>query len=363
MLTSPVKLLFVSVHLVPISPYFSSEDIRHLFTLKAIIVPVAWLSILVWAMVRAPSGQTLARKPAYVAGSDGKWLWLGAMNSSLTMFATVGVNIPDFTRYARSERAQYIQIFVIPMAFTLVGIAVTSAGEMLYKETLWDPLDLIDRWDNRPAAFFAALSFVLATLGTNISANSTAAANDLTALFPQYIDIQRGQIICAVLQVGGWVVCPWQVVKNAPHFLVFLTSSVFLGSLSAIMIVDYWLVHKGCVDAVAMYDPRGIYRYWNGINWRAAVALIVSIAPNLPGMINNINPRIYVGNATFMFTIAWLFGFFTASGVYWILATLYPAAETFLPAPVLGEELFDKEEVQPCPSVSFPEKHVEAASP
>lgn len=182
------------------------------------------------------------------------------------MFATVGVNIPDFTRYARSERAQYIQIFVIPMAFTLVEIAVTSAGEMLYKETLWDPLDLIDRWDNRPAAFFATLSFVLATLGTNISANSTAAANDLTAPLPQYIDIQRGQIICAVLQVGGWVVCPWQVVKNVPHFLVFLTSySVFLGPLSAIMIVDYWLVHKGCVDVVAMYYPRGIYRYWNGI--------------------------------------------------------------------------------------------------
>ncbi|KAF5325753.1 hypothetical protein D9611_000908 [Ephemerocybe angulata] len=151
------------------------------------------------------------------------------------MFATVGVNIPDFTRYA----SQYIQIFVIPMAFTLVEIAVTSAGEMLYKETLWDPLDLIDRWDNRPAAFFATLSFVLATLGTNISANSTAAANDLTAPLPQYIDIQRGQIICAVLQVGGWVVCPWQVVKNVPHFLVFLTSySVFLGPLSAIMIVD-----------------------------------------------------------------------------------------------------------------------------
>ncbi len=116
-----------------------------------------------------------------------------------------------------------MQLFIIPTVFTLigfVGIAVTSAGEVLYGETLWDPLKLIDRWDNRAAAFFAAFSFFIATLGTNISANSLSAANDMTVLFPRYINIRRGQIICAIL--GGWALCPWEILATAPGFLTFM---------------------------------------------------------------------------------------------------------------------------------------------
>lgn len=116
---------------------------------------------------------------------------------------------------------QYIQLAIIPVAFTLcgfIGIAVTSAGEVLYGQILWDPLRLIDKWDNRAAAFFASLSFVLATLGTNISANSLSAANDMTALLPSYINIRRGQIICAI--IGGWALVPWEILaKYVFHLL------------------------------------------------------------------------------------------------------------------------------------------------
>jgi nucleobase:cation symporter-1, NCS1 family len=109
-----------------------------------------------------------------------------------------------------------------------IGIAVTSAGEVLYGEVLWDPPRLIDRWDNRAAAFFAAFSFALATLGTNISANSLSAANDMTVLFPMYINIRRGQIICALL--GGWALCPWEILASAPGFLTFMSGyTVFIG--------------------------------------------------------------------------------------------------------------------------------------
>jgi NCS1 family nucleobase:cation symporter-1 len=141
-------------------------------------------------------------------------------------------------------------MFIIPVAFTLIGftgafelpiillrqhssllcigIAVTSAGEKLYGEILWDPLRLIDKWDNRAAAFFASFSFILATIGTNISANSLSAANDMTVLFPNYINIRRGQIICAVF--GGWALCPWEILASAPGFLSFMSGyTVFLG--------------------------------------------------------------------------------------------------------------------------------------
>ena len=136
--------------------------------------------------------------------------------------------------------SQYVQLFIIPVAFTLVGfagIAVTSAGIVLYGDVLWDPLQLIDRWDNRAAAFFASFTFVLATLGTNISANSLSAANDMTVLFPRYINIRRGQAICAIL--GGWALAPWEILASAQGFLSFMNGyTVFLGPFAGIMVAD-----------------------------------------------------------------------------------------------------------------------------
>lgn len=135
---------------------------------------------------------------------------------------------------------QYIQLLVIPVAFTLVGfigIAVTSAGIVLYGSVLWNPLTLINHWDNRPAAFFAAFTFALATLGTNISANTLSAANDMTVLFPKYINIRRGQVITAI--VGPWAFVPWEIVTTAQGFLSFMNGyTVFLGPFAGIMVAD-----------------------------------------------------------------------------------------------------------------------------
>lgn len=114
-----------------------------------------------------------------------------------------------------SLQRRYIQFLIIPIAFTLpafVGIAVTTAGQILYGLTLWDPLKLIDHWTNRPAAFFVSASFALATLGTNVSANSLSASNDLASLAPGWVGIQRGQVICAI--VGGWIMCPWEILAK-----------------------------------------------------------------------------------------------------------------------------------------------------
>jgi NCS1 family nucleobase:cation symporter-1 len=111
--------------------------------------------------------------------------------------------------------SQYVQIIVIPIVFTFVafiGLSVTSAGQSTYGVTLWDPTHLIDRWTNRPAAFFASFSFAIATLGTNLSANSISAGNDLSVIAPRWINIRRGQVICAVL--GGWAICPWEILAK-----------------------------------------------------------------------------------------------------------------------------------------------------
>ncbi|KAL4071571.1 permease for cytosine/purines, uracil, thiamine, allantoin-domain-containing protein [Scleroderma yunnanense] len=310
----------------------SPQKIRWLFLVKGIVVPICWLAMVIWAFTRVPPSTGLFAQHATISGSQLSWSWLSALNSALGAYASLSVNIPDFTRYAKNEEAQFIQPLVIPVVFTLcsfAGIAVTSAGIQLYGEVLWDPLQLIDRWDNRAAAFFASFTFVITTIGTNISANSLSAGNDMTALLPQYINIQRGQIICAF--IGGWALCPWEILASAQSFLSFMNGyTIFLGPFAGVMITDFWLVHKGRVDVPAMYDPSGRYRYINGFNWRAVLAILVTVGPTIPGLIHSINPAVKVGNAMHLFDIAWMYGFFVSSIVYYLASVLFPAQETFV---------------------------------
>ncbi|KDQ54500.1 hypothetical protein JAAARDRAFT_135506 [Jaapia argillacea MUCL 33604] len=319
----------------------SPQKIRWLFLAKAIIVPPAWIAMLIWSFVKVPSSNPggLLNQHTALSGAKLSWAWLSALNSALGIYSTLAVNIPDFTRYAKNERAQYVQLLIIPTVFTLcgfIGIAVTSAGIVLYGEVLWDPLRLIDKWDNRAAAFFAAFTFVLTTIGTNISANSLSAGNDMTVLFPRYINIRRGQIICAF--IGGWVLCPWEILANAVGFLSFMNGyTVFLGPFAGIMVADYWIVHRCKVDVPAMYDPHGRYRYFYGCNWRAALALLVSVPPNLPGLINSINLKIPAGGAVYLFDIAWILGFTLALSVYSVTSILFPAKETFMKEAILPD--------------------------
>ncbi|EJD55067.1 NCS1 nucleoside transporter family [Auricularia subglabra TFB-10046 SS5] len=248
----------------------SPQRIRWLFLAKFVVVPVAWLSMMIWAFTTTSSrsgSDSVLSLPSTIRGPRLAWAWLLAMNSAMGEYSTLACNIPDFTRYARTPKDQYIQLLIIPICFTLaafIGIAVTSAGTILYGEVLWDPLRLIDHWDNRAAAFFASLAFALATLGTNISANSLSAGNDFAALWPKYLNIRRGQVLCAI--IGGWALCPWEILANATGFLTFMSGyTVFLGPIAGIMISDYYVVHRGALDVPALYQPHGRYRYTAGI--------------------------------------------------------------------------------------------------
>lgn len=127
---------------------------------------------------------------------------------------------------------QLMYVPMLPIIFTFIafiGIAASSAGEARYGTLEWDPMALISNWSSRSCRFFAAFSFALAALGVNISANSLSAANDLTALFPRYVNIRRGQLICALL---CWALVPWKILASAGSFLNFMAAyAVFLGPM------------------------------------------------------------------------------------------------------------------------------------
>jgi NCS1 family nucleobase:cation symporter-1 len=198
---------------------------------------------------------------------------------------------------------------------------------------------LISHWPSRAARFFGAFSFALAALGVNISANSLSAANDLTALFPQYINIRRGQLLCAVL---AWALVPWKILKNALSFLNFMAAyAVFLGPIAAIMVCDFWVVHRRRYDARALYQPHGLYAYPGGTNWRAVTAFIVGVVPNLPGFIASIDPSIDVGVGARPYHFGWLLGFTATSLVYVLLSRVAPPA-SLIDRAVLPDEVYDE---------------------
>jgi NCS1 nucleoside transporter family len=238
---------------------------------------------------------------------------------------------------------QILYVPLLPVIFTFIafiGIAASSAGAVRYNvEIPWDPMVLISHWSSRACRFFAAFSFALAALGVNISANSLSAANDLTALFPQYVNIRRGQLLCAVL---CWALVPWKILASAGNFLNFMSAyAVFLGPIAAIMVWDFWWIHKRKYNTLALYQPHSIYRYTYGVNWRAVIAFIVGVAPSLPGFINSINKNIDVGVGVHPYQFGWILGFVGTSLVYVGLSTFFPPHEAMIEKAVLPDEVYD----------------------
>ncbi|KAI0100008.1 permease for cytosine/purines, uracil, thiamine, allantoin-domain-containing protein [Hypoxylon sp. NC0597] len=314
--------------------------LRPLFWVKLIAAPVAAIAMMGWCVNKAGGGGDIFALRATTSGPEYAWLWLSCMSSVTGNWSTLAVNIPDFTRYAKSAKGQYIQLPAMPIIFTVcgvLGIVTTSASKVFSGEYLWNPLEILALWleygpGGRCAAFFAALAWYIAQVGTNITANSISAANDLTVLCPRWINIKRGCIIAAI--IAGWALVPWKILSSAQTFLAFMGGyAVFLGPMAGIMVSDYWLVKKGHIDIPGLYNPDGRYRYVGGCNWRAAVAFIVPVAPLLPGLGLSISGpsavRINDG-VTNLYTFNWLFGFVTSIVLYAALSYDVPARGTLL---------------------------------
>ncbi|KIW18448.1 hypothetical protein PV08_02736 [Exophiala spinifera] len=318
--------------------------LRWLFIVKLVAAPVTALATLGWIVHKAGGGGAIFHLPETVHGSTRAWLWLSCMSSVTGSWATLACNIPDFSRYAKSSKGQYIQLPFLPAIFTVcgvMGIVTTSASKVVYGEYLWNPLDIIDHWlgshGGRAAAFFAALSWYIAQVGTNITANSISAANDMTVMCPKYINIKRGCMLAAV--IGGWVIVPWKILSSASTFLAFMGGyAVFLAPMAGIIASDYWIVKKQHVDVPALYDPHGRYRYnITGINWRAMLAFLLAVGPNLPGLAYSINSgsKITTG-AKHLYSFDWLYGFLTSIFVYSVTSHFWKPTDQLVSHTVYG---------------------------
>ncbi|KAL6242152.1 hypothetical protein RBB50_011064 [Rhinocladiella similis] len=318
--------------------------LRWLFIIKLVAAPITALATLGWIVHKAGGGGAIFNLPETVHGSARAWLWLSCMSSVTGSWATLACNIPDFSRYAKTTRGQYIQLPFLPAIFTVcgvMGIVTTSASKVVYGEYLWNPLDIIDHWlgshGGRAAAFFAALSWYIAQVGTNITANSISAANDMTVMCPKYINIKRGCMLAAI--IGGWVIVPWKILSSAQTFLAFMGGyAVFLAPMAGIIASDYWIVKRQHVDVPALYDPRGRYRYNStGINWRAMLAFLLAVGPNLPGLAYSINNKSKItSGAKHLYTFDWLYGFVVSIFIYSVTSYIWKPSNQIVSKTVYG---------------------------
>lgn len=321
------------------------HKLRFFFVVKAVVV-VACCAAVAAGMVRVAGGDTgnIFNQTAQVQGQKKNWLILNAMSAASGGWATMATNISDFTRYSKTGNGVYLQAMFLPcisLYLAACGIIGTSAGQLVYGSYVWDPNKLALEWTGaggRAAMFFVGFSWAIAQIGTNLSANVITGANDLTSLFPKYINIKRGVVITTI--IGGWVMQPWEIISSAQSLLTFMSGlAVFLAPIASIQASDFWLVKKCKVDVPALYDPHGIYRYWNGINWRAAVAFIIGLTPNLPGLAKAVNSSIQVSEGILhVYDINYIFGLFVTAFVYVSLSYLFPHQPTLLSQQVLIAE-------------------------
>lgn len=325
--------------------WFPPHQIRHLFTFKAYISPVAGILFLVWTIVKSDGIGNVVHKPSSLEGSALAWAFVESTMNALANFATLITNAPDFSRFNKtpSFSMKYIVYTVsIPVCFSLtalIGILVCSAADTLYGENYWNPLDVLGRFldnytsGNRAGVFFLGLAFAIAQLGTNISANSISFGTDVTALLSKYLNIRRGSYICAALAL---CINPWYLNSSASSFTTYLSAySVFLSSIAGVVACDFYYVRRGFLKLTHMYsihapeNPQyqSFYLYNRfGCNWRAYVAYICGILPNITGFVGATGTHKVPIGAEYVYRINFFCGFISAFVIYAALCYLSPIA-------------------------------------
>lgn len=309
--------------------YLRISTLRHLFVLKSILVPLYWTALFTWSVTAAGGYPDIWRKPSIpLDGKSVGYLFGICVNAAISPNATFAVNIMDISRYSKNDRAAWMtQLFAVPVFVTMtefLGCTMAVASSVLYGKVEWNPLVVINQFDYRAGKFFAGALFVFFNIMTNVTGNSIPLANDLTGLFPKYINIRRGQFICAII---GFAICPWKIQAQAATFLAFLGAyTLFLGATTGIMMVDYFLIRRGHgINISHLFKTRGsIYWYTHGVNWRALVAWFVALAPLLPGMVNAMG--VNVPNESILDLYSWNYVLVVAfsGSVYWTLGVMFP---------------------------------------
>lgn len=318
------------------------------------------LSITIWTCKTAGGLGPLIRAPLGPADPNRAWTWFYAITSGIGAISAGILNQADFTRFAKRQGVQVPALafatFVPGTIVPLMGILTASASLVVWdgQPPFWNPLYIVIQWmvddytpGRRAAAFFCSLGLVCSQMAENIMGNGYAAGMDLAGLFPRYINIRRGCMICAAL---SWVVQPWLFYNTSSVFVATMASfSVFLAPLTGIMVTDYFVLRKQKIELSQLYtlDKDGSYFYTYGFNLRAIVVWIVCFIPAVPGMVGRLNPDIRIPDGLVKYNTGnYFFGFFSASLLYYLVVRTWPPKNLGCADPVDIYGTFTEEEAR-----------------
>jgi NCS1 family nucleobase:cation symporter-1 len=297
------------------------ETIKVLETWAAPFLLLIGLALLGWAVVKAGGfGPIFAQEPLLPEGTSFWSIFFPGLTAMVGFWATLSLNIPDFTRFAKSQRDQMVgQAIGLPLTMTLfsfIGVAVTSATVIIFGESIWDPIVLLARFENPVVVVVAMLALVVATLSTNIAANVVGPANDISNLKPSKISFKMGGYITGIV---GILIMPWKLLADPTGYIFtwLIGYSALLGPIAGIMISDYFVVQRMKLAHADLYKHDGKYSYTGGFNLAAIAILIAAVLPNLPGFLTQISvlesaPDIFLS----IYPYAWFVGFAIAFGLY-----------------------------------------------
>lgn len=310
--------------------YLGVNSIKKLLVFKAIFLPLAALALLYWAIHTVKGGLgPILTSPARFPNDAAFWaFFFPGLTGMVGFWATLSLNIPDFTRYAVSQKAQVKgQIIGLPPSMTLfafIGVVVTSATTIIYGTTIWDPVALAGKFESKVMVSIAMIAVAISTLATNIAANIVSPANDFAHLAPAKINFRTGGYITGII---GILIFPWKLVADPSGYIFtwLVGYSSLLGPVGGILIADYYVVRKKQLVVEELYQQDGRYRYNNGFNSQAVIALLLGIIPNIPGFLTNVgvvSKEAVPGWISNLYHYAWFVGFFV-SGVTYILLMKY----------------------------------------
>jgi len=300
------------------------ETIRFLQGISAPFLLLIGFALLLWARQKAGGfGPMLATPSKFQSFPEFFRFFVPSLTGVVGFWATVSLNIPDFTRYARSQRDQIIgQALGLPATMTFysfIGIAVTSATLIIFGEALWNPVAVLARLGNPFAVVLAMIALLMATLNVNVAANVVSPANDFSNLSPRRISFRTGGLITCAM---GIVMQPWKLMADYGSYIFgwLIGYSGFLGPIAGVLICDYFVVRKKILVVEDLYQRGGQYEYAHGFNWTAIAALAAGAGVAFVGLAL---PAVRI-----LYNYAWFVGFLVSFVVYSLLSNrIEPVAQ------------------------------------
>jgi len=304
-------LLFWGLNVVVI--YRGMDLLRKVENWAAPFVLLMTALLVWWALSRANGlGPILAQK-----GKFGSWrefwpVFVPSLTAMIGFWATLSLNMPDFTRFGRNQREQAIgQVLALPTTMTVfaaMGVIITSASAIIYGKAIWDPVELVGRFTDPLIVGISMFTVVVATLSVNIAANVVSPANDFANAFPKFITFSRGGLLAGLI---GIAMQPWKLLADPSGYIFdwLLGYSGGLGSIAGVLIADYWIVRQRHLVVDDLYREDGVYERWR---WSGIVATLIGCAGAWIGLI--------IPSLRPLYDYAWFVGFALSFGAYLIMA-------------------------------------------